>query len=297
MANIKISDMTPGAALTGTEKFEMVQSAATFSGLASQIRTYCLSAPIVVTEAVGSSALTLTGATQTTSQPVLNATQTWNAGGVTFTGLKLNVTNTASAAGSMLVDLLVGGLSKFNVDKNGLIAASTALFSGVVGSSTITVATATQTTSQPILDLAQTWNAGGVTFTGLKTNITDTASAAASMLLDLQVGGTTQYNVSKAGAVTQVGSTTYTTATAGPTLKQGANGRVGTFVLNGTTPVTVNNTSIAITDAIIMSLNTVGGTVGAAPVIKTITAGVGFTVAGTASDSSTINYLIIKSAA
>jgi hypothetical protein len=62
------------------------------------------------------STLTLTGGTAlTTSQPVLNMSQTWNAGGVAFSGLKLNVTNTASAAGSALMDLQTGGTSTFKV--------------------------------------------------------------------------------------------------------------------------------------------------------------------------------------
>lgn len=98
-------------------------------------------------------------------------------------------------------------------------------------------------------------------------------------------------------AITASGSTTYSAAAAGTILKQGANGRVGTFVCNGATPVTVSNTSIAITDAIIISLNTVGGTVGAVPAIQTITASTGFTVSGTALDTSTYNYAIIKNAA
>jgi len=77
---------------------------------------------LTITEAVGGSALTLTGATQTVSTPVINASQTWNAGAVAFTGLKLNVTDTASAATSLLLDLQVGGVSKFNVGKNGMAA-------------------------------------------------------------------------------------------------------------------------------------------------------------------------------
>lgn len=93
------------------------------------------------------------------------------------------------------------------------------------------------------------------------------------------------------------GAETFATATSGPVLKRGANGRVGTFVLNGVTPVSVSNSSIAITDAIIFSLNTVGGTVGAYPAIQTITANTGFTVAGTVGDTSTYNYAIIKNAA
>ena len=98
-------------------------------------------------------------------------------------------------------------------------------------------------------------------------------------------------------SLTASGSLTYTAASSGPILKQGANGRVGTFVCNGVTPVTVGNTSVAITDAIIISLNTVGGTVGALPVLQTITASTGFTVAGTALDTSTYNYTIIKNSA
>lgn len=90
---------------------------------------------------------------------------------------------------------------------------------------------------------------------------------------------------------------TMTAINKGVILKQGANGRVGTFVANGTTTVTISNTSIAIADAIIISLNTVGGTVGVIPKITTITAATGFTVVCTASDTSTYNYTCIGNAA
>ena len=63
--------------------------------------------------------LAVVGGTHTTSQPVISTTETWNAAGVVFTHLKTNVTNTASAAGSLLADLQVGGVSQFNVDKAG----------------------------------------------------------------------------------------------------------------------------------------------------------------------------------
>jgi len=64
---------------------------------------------------------------------------------------------------------------------------------------TLTLGGATITTSSPVIAMAQTWNAGAVTFTGLRLNVTDTASAAGSLLMDLQVGGTSQFSVSKAG--------------------------------------------------------------------------------------------------
>lgn len=60
-------------------------------------------------------ALTVTGATVTTSKPVFDLSQTWNGSGVTFTGFKLNVTNTASANASSLVDIQVGGATAFSV--------------------------------------------------------------------------------------------------------------------------------------------------------------------------------------
>ncbi len=66
----------------------------------------------------------------------------------------------------------------------------------------VTLTDGTQTTSTPVLSMTQTWNAGAVAFEGFKINITDTASAAASLLLDLEVGGTTRFGVRKDGAVT-----------------------------------------------------------------------------------------------
>jgi hypothetical protein len=59
----------------------------------------------------------------------------------------------------------------------------------------------TLTTDVKVLDLSATWNDAGVTFTGLKFNVTDTASNAASRLLDLQVGGTSQIYATKDGAL------------------------------------------------------------------------------------------------
>lgn len=57
--------------------------------------------------------------TITTDQPIFNGTATWNAGGITFNGIKTNITDTASASASKLLDLQVGGVSKISVDKSG----------------------------------------------------------------------------------------------------------------------------------------------------------------------------------
>jgi hypothetical protein len=50
-----------------------------------------------------------------------------------------------------------------------------------------------------IYDLTDTWNAGGTTFNAIKMNVTDTASAAASRLVSLQVGGVERFGVRKDG--------------------------------------------------------------------------------------------------
>lgn len=56
-------------------------------------------------------------------------TDTWTAVGTTYTAIKMNVTDTASASGSLLLDLQVAAASKFKVGKDGhvTIAASTYL--------------------------------------------------------------------------------------------------------------------------------------------------------------------------
>jgi hypothetical protein len=71
------------------------------------------------------------------------------------------------------------------------------------------------TVSAPVFSAIATWNDAAVTFTGIKVNITNTASAAGSLLLDLQVGGVSLVSISKAGAVTApVFGTTASNATA-----------------------------------------------------------------------------------
>lgn len=65
--------------------------------------------------------LAIAGETITAAANALSIAQTWNNAGVTFTGLFLNITSTASAAASLLMDLQIGGASAFSVRKNGLV--------------------------------------------------------------------------------------------------------------------------------------------------------------------------------
>ena len=67
----------------------------------------------------------------------------------------------------------------------------------------------------------------------------------------------------------------------------------GTFILNGATPVSVSDINVTAGSVIVITLKTVGGSVGVQPHVATITPSTGFTVVGTAGDTSTMNYLII----
>lgn len=72
----------------------------------------------------------------------------------------------------------------------------------------VTITGGTVTASTPFLNLTQTWNNSGVTFTGLLLNVTDTESANASKLFDFQVGGVSKGYLTKIGSVTFTGSIT-----------------------------------------------------------------------------------------
>ena len=137
---------------------------------------YAMPRPVTVTEVVGSTALTLTGATQTTAVPVLNATQTWNNVATTFTGVKLNVTDTTSAAASLLADFQIGGVSKVYFRKDG------SLF--LKGSS----------------------SAGDISVDGTgRILISSSSGAGARVAGNLQIGSTDLYLSRKAGANLQFG--------------------------------------------------------------------------------------------
>lgn len=60
--------------------------------------------------------------------------------------------------------------------------------------------------TQNIFNLTDTWNNVATTFTAIKMNVTDTASATGSLLLDLQVEAASQFSVSKAGVGTFAGN-------------------------------------------------------------------------------------------
>ena len=54
-----------------------------------------------------------------TTQNIFDLVDTWASGGGPYTSIKMNATDNDSASASLLMDLRVGGASKFSVDKSG----------------------------------------------------------------------------------------------------------------------------------------------------------------------------------
>lgn len=106
---------------------------------------------------------------------IYDMADTWTDGS-TYTAIKMNVTDTSSNAASKLLDLQVGGVSKFAVDKDGVITSANGTL---------------------VSDMAETWNDVGTVFTAIKMNVTNTTSATGSKLIDLQLGGVSYFNVDK----------------------------------------------------------------------------------------------------
>lgn len=80
--------------------------------------------------------------------------------------------------------------------------------------------------SVPMLDLAQTWNNAGVVFTGLRLNITNTASATVSLVADFEVGGVSKFYILRDGSFAALGTEQLVgnlrMSTASPTFSMGA---------------------------------------------------------------------------
>lgn len=93
------------------------------------------------------------------------------------------------------------------------------------------IAAGTLTTDVKTLDLSATWNNAAVTFTGIKFNATSTASAAASLLMDLQVGGASKAKIMKDGSLYI--NTTATTALAGQGVSAGSGASLHVGAING----------------------------------------------------------------
>ena len=188
-------------------------------------------APANNTSAIHVSGYSLTG---NNAQAMLDLAGTWNTVG-SPTAIKVNITNTASGGNSLFADFQLGGVSKLSIDKFGdLIAGSAfnitaggdlhlnalshqiylnagdapssavnicgnALFIagyGLVSIGGPTQSLQFQSDGITLFQFMGTWNTTE-TASGLSFNVIDQASAFDSVLLDLQVNGSSVFKVDK----------------------------------------------------------------------------------------------------
>ena len=114
-ATMYVKAPTAAANVTMTNKSAISADSISIGGAAQGINALAVTGP---TNLNGGSL----GASSTSN--FLNVNGTWNDGGTAFkAALLINVTNTASATASLLLDTQVGGVSQFSVQQNGLIEA------------------------------------------------------------------------------------------------------------------------------------------------------------------------------
>jgi hypothetical protein len=132
-----------------------------------------------------------------------------NAGESWWARVKLNTNSTAASPG-ITVGVLGGGHGVYCKSDGTSIGISNAGTEAFVFQSS-----GNGSTSYGILSHTPLWNAAGTTFTGHLCNVTNTASAAGSLVFDWQVGGATLLKLAKAGLLTSTVAGIGSTATDG----------------------------------------------------------------------------------
>lgn len=112
-----------GPAITLTNCTNVLLGPELFAGFTSNVSlTSCTGvSDWTNTGSIATGSLNIATGTITVNTPAVSATQTWNAGGVTFTGELVNVTDISSATASRLYAGQVAGTDKFYARKDGLI--------------------------------------------------------------------------------------------------------------------------------------------------------------------------------
>lgn len=229
------------------------------------------------------------------TQNIYDLVDTWNAGATTFTAIKMNVTDTASAAGSLLLDLQVGGVAKFSVTKAGVISVGTLAVSSVTGLGT-GVATFLATPSSANLASAVTdeTGTGALVFANTPTLVTPNIGAATGTSVNLSSRATIDTLTIGRGGATAVASNTALgyQALNSASLTGTVNVGVGYQALLANTSGAGNT---AVGNAALTACTTGGDNVAVGSIAaKSVTTGGGNTAIGVASleNLSTSNYNI-----
>ncbi len=191
----------------------------------------------------------------------------WNVDNITLNG---NTISTTNSNGDLTVDtngtgdVVIAGATTLGTNTFKITDGSTDRFVVDSFSGALDITTPALSTADTVLNVGTTWNNAGGTFYGIDLNVINTASASASRLLNLSVGGADKFNVDLNGTVSLTGDISFANATNFAiqddtadafTIKEGNNKYVDIDTTNGSELITFGTGNVDIDN----DLNVDGG--------------------------------------
>ena len=191
----------------------------------------------------------------------------WNVDNITLNG---NTISTTNSNGDLTVDtngtgdVVIAGATTLGTNTFKITDGSTDRFVVDSFSGALDITTPALSTADTVLNVGTTWNNAGGTFYGIDLNVINTASASASRLLNLSVGGADKFNVDLNGTVSLTGDISFANATIFAiqddtadafTIKEGTNKYVDIDTTNGSELITFGTGNVDIDN----DLNVDGG--------------------------------------
>lgn len=172
----------------------------TITGTGTQANPYIISS----SGGGGGSYTFSTGLTDTGSTITANLSTGISGGQSVIGGIAASETLTLSSTAHATKGSIIFGTSSYNEVANTLgIGTTASTLHKLVMADTVLAGSGSLAGS--LVNMTQTWNTSGAP-TAIKLNVTNTASGAAALLMDLQIGGVSQFKVDKAGVGTFAGA-------------------------------------------------------------------------------------------
>ena len=187
-----------------------------------------------------------------------NKVDEWNVDNITLNG---NTISTTNSNGDLTVDtngtgdVIISGAATLGTNTFKITDGSTDRFVVDSFSGAIDITTPSLSTADTALNIGTTWNNAGATFYGIDVDVTNSASASGSRLINLSVGGADKFNVDLSGNVSMTGDINFQNATNFSlqddtadafTIKEGTNKYVDIDTTNGSELITLGTGNVDI---------------------------------------------------
>ncbi len=182
----------------------------------------------------------------------------WNVDNITLNG---NTISTTNSNGDLTVDtngtgdVIIAGAATLGTNTFKITDGSTDRFVVDSFSGALDITTPSLSAADTALNIGTTWNNAGGTFYGIDVDVTNTASAAASRLLNLSVGGSDKFNIDLTGNISMHGGITFVNetnfdikdnTTDAFTVKEGTNKYIDIDTNNGSELITFGTANVDI---------------------------------------------------